>query len=225
MARRRLVARLGAEHADDLTDQVVSGDGLDRSGRGAVGDASWSILKWLDASDATCGRCVMHRTCAPLGKLAKALADRPRGRAANAGVDLVEDARRAAAPARQAGQGEHHARKLAARRRIAKRRDGHARVRRDPQLHRLRSARAEPVRVRRPGRTRPRAARRPSKGPSERLGDGLLELRAPPSCATSSASPRAPARSARVESTRCASSPASSSAPSSRAISARQRSA
>ena len=41
----------------------------------------------------------MQSTCASFESSRKALANRPRGRAANAGVDLVKDPRRAAAAA------------------------------------------------------------------------------------------------------------------------------
>ena len=151
------------------------------------------------------------------------LADRPRGRAADPGVDLVEDARRAAASAREARQREHHAGELTARRRVAQRRDGHPRVRCDPELDRLRAACAESVRL--GGRAeRNLQARAVHRQPRERLGDGLLELRSRLLARLVSFA-ASPARSERDTSTRCASSPASSSAPSSRSISARQRSA
>ena len=86
--------------------------------------ASFSIRKWRSASDAICGRWVMQSDLAALAEPAQPLADRARRLAADAGVHLVEDERR---PARRCGhrhQREHHARELAARRRLAQRRGG-----------------------------------------------------------------------------------------------------
>ena len=95
-----------------------------------------------------------------LAERAQPLADRPRGVAADAGVDLVEDVGRRAARRPLARQREHHPRELAAGGRVAERRDRHPRVGRDAE------GRPAPGPAPRspPGaaRARPRALRRSS---------------------------------------------------------------
>ena len=82
------------------------------------GCACFTTRKWRVASEATWGRWVMHRTWRLAGQRPQALAHRARRRAADAGVDLVEDDGRRALDGRgDAHQRQHHPRQLAARRR------------------------------------------------------------------------------------------------------------
>ena len=133
--RAARVVAVGAEHPHELADDVAAvelGDG--RAARSRA-DVSLTIVKWRSASDAICGRWVMQSTWRPAAERAQLLADRARGLAADAGVDLVEHERRRRRPrAGDAHQREHHARELAARRDLAQRPGGHARVRRDQEL-------------------------------------------------------------------------------------------
>ena len=79
---------------------------------------------------------------AALAQGAQPLADDAGGVAADPGVDLVEDqGRRRRRPRLEAAEGEHHPRELAAGGRVAQRRRLDPRVRRHPQLDRLRSRR------------------------------------------------------------------------------------
>ena len=107
-------------------------------------DASLTIVKWRSASEAICGRWVMQTTWRPAESAAQLLADGARGLPADAGVDLVEDERRAAALPRagDAHQREHHARELAARGRLAQRAGRHAGVGRDQELDLVGAGRA-----------------------------------------------------------------------------------
>ena len=74
------------------------------------------IRKWLAARAATCGEWVTARTCRPLARRASREPDRIGHRAADAGVDLVEDQRRRRALGGQHDlERQHEARQLAAR--------------------------------------------------------------------------------------------------------------
>ena len=137
-ARRRACARARATTSPPASSRTVVRAG---SARG-----SFSIEKWRAASEAICGRCVMQSDLALGGQRAQLLADRARGLAADARVDLVEDERRPRAVAGHAEQGEHHARQLAAGGGLAQRRGGHAGVRRDQELDRVGPGRTGPSR-------------------------------------------------------------------------------
>ena len=89
--------------------------------RAGSADVSLTIVKWRSASEAICGRWVMQMTWRPAGEDAELIADRARGLAADAGVDLVEDERRRPRLGGDAHEREHHARELAARRGVAQR--------------------------------------------------------------------------------------------------------
>ena len=81
----------------------------------------------------------MHSTWRSGRERAQPVAHRAGRLAADAGIDLVEHERRGAAGARHRHQREHHARELAARRRVAHRRRGDAGVGRDQELDLLRA--------------------------------------------------------------------------------------
>ena len=57
------VAAFGAEHPHDLGDELVAVAPVRPSRRGLGADRRFSIRKWVSASEATCGRCVMQITC------------------------------------------------------------------------------------------------------------------------------------------------------------------
>ena len=104
MSPGRLVARVGAEHAAELLDQLACGRAARRpcgrrSARARRAAARLATRKWRAASEATCGRWVMQRTWRAAASVAQPLADGPRRGAADAGVDLVEHDRRRRRPA------------------------------------------------------------------------------------------------------------------------------
>ena len=117
------------------------------------------------ASEATCGRWVMQITWR-CRRRARAAARRRRGRCCRR--RRRRSRRRPASAGRsaaaEAGQREHDPRELAARRRVAQRRDRHAGVGRDPQLDRLGAGRRRSRRD--AARARPRGGRRPSPAPA-----------------------------------------------------------
>ncbi len=100
-----------------------------RSIRVCVGSpGTFSTRKWRSARLAICGRCVIVTTWARAPSRASVSADGVRRLAADAGVDLVEDHRLAAA---DRGDRERDARELAARGGLGDRRERQARVRAD----------------------------------------------------------------------------------------------
>ncbi len=164
----------------------------------------------------------MHRICRPAGERAQVLADRARGVAADAGVDLVEHQQRARPRDRpspdavgDAQQRQHHPRELAARGDLAQRAGGQAGVGRDHQLDRV-GARgpqpssrraARPRTARRASRARPAARGRPRRAPAPRAA-ALAQLLRPAARSSSRrrrARPRPPrARSRRARARRAA---------------------
>ena len=102
--------------------------------RAGSASLSFSIEKWRAASEAICGRCVMHRIWRPSAS-ARSCEPTARGRVpADARVDLVEHERRLGAVVGDAHQGEHDARELAAGGDLAQRAGGDAGVRGDEEL-------------------------------------------------------------------------------------------
>ena len=104
-------------------------------------------MKWVSASDATCGRWVMQITCCP-GQPAQPLADGACRVPADPGVDLIEDQASPCGVAGEADQREHDPRELTAGGRLLERRARHPRVRRHHELDGLGAERSEAVRVR-----------------------------------------------------------------------------
>src|SRR3954449_3289085 len=100
-----IVAVLRAEHPHELGDEVVAGQCLDRGAR------DLSACRLRNPEVAARERCDLRQVgdaddLAALSQRAQALADRSGGRAADAGVDLVEHERRTTGRARRREQGE-----------------------------------------------------------------------------------------------------------------------
>ena len=99
------------------------------------------MRKWLRAVAATCGAWVTAMTWTLPGEAREALADRVRDRAADAGVDFVEDEGRRRALVRQHHlEGQHEAGQLAARRHLHQRARPGARIGLGPELDALEAA-------------------------------------------------------------------------------------
>ena len=178
MLGRGVVAVVGAQHADDLGNQGVVGD------PGDVGDGGVALGTLLDREVGLGQRGDLRQVgdaddLPGVAQPAQPLADRAGGGAADAGVDLVEDDR-ALRLARQAGKGEHDPRDLAARRRLAERRERHSRIRRHEQLDRLGPGRPEAVRMRLERHLEPRAVHRQLGELGGDLGREPFRRRGPP---------------------------------------------
>ena len=119
-------AVVGAEHPDDLGRPLLALDVLDR-GPASPLTTSFAIRKCLAASEATWGRWVMQRTWRSGAEPLQPLADRARGLAADAGVDLVEDEGRRAAPAARARRARASPARAPRPSGVAQRRNRHAR--------------------------------------------------------------------------------------------------
>ena len=153
---------------------------------------SFSIRKWVSGQRGDLRQVGDAEHLALVAQRPQPLADRAGGVAADPGVDLVEDEGRGPAPRALARERQHHPRELAARGRVAQRRDRHPGVGRDPELDRL-LARA---RRSRPGaaRARPRASRRSSRAARARSATRFssspaADVRASLSSAASSRAP------------------------------------
>ena len=86
---------LAAEHARDFGHARFAVDRLHVAGHALAVAACLATTKWWSAQAATCGRCVTASTCAVAAQLLHQAAHGFGHRAADAGVDLVEDQRRA----------------------------------------------------------------------------------------------------------------------------------
>ena len=161
------------EHADDLGDELVAGDALDRRARASPSPRPSRSGSGSRRATATCGRWVMQSTWRPAASPAQALAHRPRRVAADPGVDLVEDQRALALAAGEPAEREHDPRELAARGGVLERRGRHPRVGRDQQLDRLGAVGPEAVGMRLERDLEPRPLHRQL---GELAGDPLAEL-------------------------------------------------
>src|SRR5262245_36949849 len=182
---RGLVVAIRAQHPDDLRDQLVAGDLLDRGERLSASDAL------LDPEVALRHRGDLRQVgdaehLALGAELVQLLADGSSGVAADPRVDLVEDEGGRPAPRTLAGEGEHHPRELAAGGRIPQRRGGHPGVGGDLEGDALLAHRAEAVGMRLEAHLELRAAHRqlvellrhPPGEAADGLGPDVAELRA-----------------------------------------------
>ena len=218
-----LVVALGAQHADDLGDQLVAVDPLDRRLRalaaGLLVDPEVRVGQRGDL------RQVGDADHLALGaQRAQPLAHRAGRVAADPGVDLVEDQRCPRPPPapspvsasmiRESSPPEAASRSGAG---------GDPRVGRDPELDRLRAARRRSRRD--VARATPRASRPASPARSSSSATRCSSAAAALARASAELSPRAPPGRSSASASAASSSAARSSAFSSRSISARQRSA
>ena len=138
------VVRVRAEHPAELLDHLTVLEPLDRR----AGEVAGRLLLDPEVALGERGDLREVRDADHLARLREPpqpLADRARGLPADARIDLVEHERLASAGVRDAHQGEHRPRQLAARSRLAQRSGGHAGVRRDRELDALRAGRAQLV--------------------------------------------------------------------------------
>src|SRR5918994_2889577 len=147
VAARRLVLPVGAEHATDLRDQLLAVHPL-HDGAGLP-----ALRELLDPEVRRCerGNLGQVRDADHLASLADPPQPLPHGTgrfAADPGVDLVEDQRSGPGVGAEAGERQHHARQLAARRRVPQRGDGKTRVGGDHEGDALAPARPVAVGVR-----------------------------------------------------------------------------
>ena len=212
-----------AEHPDELARRPRRPRAASPSSARARRDGSFAIEKWRAASEAICGRCVMHRTWRPSASAAQLLAHRPRRLAADARVDLVEDERRgadrrsprpsSASITRDSSPPEAISRSGAG---------GHAGVRRDQELDGVGARR--PRLARAPARSRTSRPPSPASARRSRTAVGQPRRRLGPRAARSSPASAA-ASSARAAPSSAVASSSATSAPASSSRRARQRSA